>query len=144
MRIYANVIYTYVYTGTDRPDWKYLNRHVKTFITAEWYDIGVDLLDEKKVPVLQTIRNDHPGNSGECTTKMLELWLRVKSDASWNQLIQTFRQPNISLEFLAADIESKLLRGITTYNYINFIRILYIHINFMEVCCLIVRYFLHM
>ena len=116
-------MYVHIYTGTDRPGLKYLNRHVKTFITTQWYDIGVDLLDVRDEPVLQAIRNDHPGNSGNCTTKMLELWLRVKSDASWNQLIQTFRQPNISLEFLAADIESKLLKGITTYDYINFIRI---------------------
>ena len=100
-----------VYAGTDRPTLKYINRHVKTFITAQWYDIGVDLLDEKDVSELKTIRINHQGDAGKCTTAMLELWLRVKSDASWNQLIQTFRQPNIRLQSLASDIENMLLKG---------------------------------
>ena len=123
MKMFVNFI-MYIHAGTDRPGLKYLNRYVKTFITAQWFDIGVDLLDVKDEPALQSIRVDHPGNSGKCTTEMLELWLRVKPDASWNQLIQTFRQPNISLEFLATDIESKLLKGMA--DYINLIMNVYI------------------
>ena len=115
MRTTVNLIC--VYTGSDRPALKYLNRHVKTFITALWYDIGVDLLDEKDESVVKRIRTDHPGDSEKCTTEMLELWLQIKSDASWNQLLQTFRQPNIRLQSLAADIKNMLLKGTYECNF---------------------------
>ena len=106
----------YVYTGTDRPNLKYLNRHVKPSITAQWYDIGVDLLDEKDEPMLEAIETNHPGDAEKCTTKMFKLWLRIKSDASWNQLLQTFKHPNIKQEYLASTIDSMLLKGIILSN----------------------------
>ena len=108
----------YVYTGTDRPAMKYLNRYVKTFITAKWYDIGVELLDVKDESVLNTIGIDHPNDSEKCSAKMLRLWLEKKSDASWNQLINTLRQPNIKLEYLALEIEGMLSKGILTLTLI--------------------------
>ena len=97
--------------GTDRPALKYLNRHVRANITGKWHDIGVELFDVKGEPVLNTIRINNPGNADQCTAEMLQLWLDRQPDASWNQLIQAFRAPNIKLEALASKIEEMLSKG---------------------------------
>ena len=98
--------------GTDRPALKYLNKYVKPNITAKWYDLGVELLDVEDEPLLNTIKVDHHRDSDRCTAEMLQLWLERKSDASWNQLIQAFREPNIKLETLALKVECMLSKGI--------------------------------
>ena len=85
---------------------------MKSHITTKWYDVGVELFDVEDESVLNTIRTDHPGDSDKCTAEMLRLWLEKKSDASWNQLIRTFREPNIKLEFLALKLENLLPEGI--------------------------------
>ena len=90
---------------------KYLYRYVKVNIAPKWYDIGVELFDVEDEPVLNRIKADHPGDSDQCTDEMLRLWLEKSSNANWNQLIQTFREPNIKLEALASKIESLLSKG---------------------------------
>ena len=85
---------------------------MKAHITTKWYDVGVELFDVEDESVLNTIRTDHPGDSDKCTAEMLRLWLEKKSDASWNQLIKTFRERNIKLESLASKIENLLPEGI--------------------------------
>ena len=104
----------FILIGTDRPALKYLYRYVKTNITAKWYDIGVELFDVEDESVLDTIKINYPGDSEKCAGEMLRLWLEKKPDATWNQLIQTFREPNIKLVTLASKIES-LLSGIIAY-----------------------------
>ena len=81
------------------------------YITSHWHDIGVDLLDVKDEPALETIRINNPGDALKCATEMFNLWLERKSDASWNQLIRTLRQPNIKLGYLASKIEQSLSTG---------------------------------
>ena len=71
----------------------------------------MELFDIEDEPVLNIIRNDHPGDSDRCTAEMLRLWLEKKPDATWNHLIQTLREPNIRLETLASKIESLLSKG---------------------------------
>lgn len=102
-----------LYIGTDRPALKYLYKYVKVNIAVKWYDIGVELFDVEDEPVLNIIRADHPGDSDKCAAEMLRLWLEKNSDATWNQLIQTFREPNIKLETLALKIEGLLSKGKT-------------------------------
>ena len=103
---------TLIFIGTDRPNLKYLNKHVKANITTKWHDIGVELLDVEDIPLLNTIKINHPVDADKCTGEMLQLWLERKSDASWNQLIQAFREANIKLETLASKIEGMLSKGI--------------------------------
>ena len=103
------------FTGTDRPALKYLFRYVKTNITTKWYDIGIELLNVEDESSLNTINCDHRNDVDKCTTEMLKLWLDKRSDASWNQLIQAFREPNIKLESLATKIESMLRKGMIAF-----------------------------
>jgi len=107
---------TFAFTGTDRPNLKYLNKHVKANITTKWHDIGVVLLDVEDIPLLNTIKINHPTDANKCTGEMLQLWLERKSDASWNQLIQAFRKANIKLETLASKIEGMLSKGKILYS----------------------------
>ena len=101
--------------GTDRPALKYLNKYVKADIASAWHDIGVELLDVEDEPVLNTIKINYPGNVNKCTAEMLQLWLARKPEASWNQLIAVFREPNIKLNALAVRIEEMLSGGMCRY-----------------------------
>ena len=80
------------------------------------------MLDVEDEPVLITIKNSNPGDANKCTSEMLRLWLNRKPDASWNQLIQTFRAPNIELKGLASQIEEMLSKG--TYVVFSIIRLM--------------------
>ena len=106
--------------GTDRPALKYLNKYVKADIAAEWHDIGVELLDVEDEPALNTIKNNHPGDVNKCTAEMLQLWLARKPEASWDQLLEAFREPNIKLNALAVRIEGMLSEGMCRYIKIQY------------------------
>ena len=43
-----------------------------------------------------------------CCTEMFQLWLSKQPRASWNQLIDSLRQPGIDLNRLANEIEQML------------------------------------
>jgi len=104
-----------MYVGIDRPAMKYLNRHVRSNITKKWYDIGVELLDVDDEIVLDTIQDNFSGDLERCAGEMLQLWRVRKTDASWNQLIQAFREHHIKLNALASKIEGMLSKGMITH-----------------------------
>ena len=70
--------------------------------------MGVELLAEEDVQALDEIQNYYPRDVSMCCTKMFQLWLDRQPEASWRQLIQALREPNINLEELANTIEQKL------------------------------------
>ena len=94
-----------------------MNRHVRAEITNKWFDIGVELFDVVDEPVLNAIEDDHPRDADKCADEMLRYWLDRQPDASWNQLIQAFKAPNIKLEALALKIEEMLSKGINMHCY---------------------------
>ena len=71
--------------------------------------MGVELLAEEDVQALDEIQSNYPSNASTCCTKMFQLWLDRQPEASWRQLIQALREPNIKLEELANTIEQKLI-----------------------------------
>jgi len=94
----------------DRPELKYINRHVKEKVCAAgpevWLHLGTELLDVKDVEALYMIKSD----SSECGTRcseMFKLWLERQPGASWRQLIVVMKQ--IRLDKLASDVENLLL-----------------------------------
>ena len=97
------------FTGTDRPALKYL-KLVRGLIAEKWYDIGLELLEQKDEQAVKTIKKNPSGsNLTECCTEMLELWLDKQPNASWNQLIETLKTPGIDLNTAASKIEDMLL-----------------------------------
>ena len=95
--------------GNNRPTLKLLNKLVKRSVTTKWYDLGVELLAEEDVQALNEIQRNNPRDVSTCCTKMFQLWLERQPDASWSQLIQALREPNIEMNGLANTIEQKLI-----------------------------------
>ena len=106
--------------GTDRPALKYLNKYVKAAIAIKWHDIGVELLDIEDEPLVNAIKDNYPKDVDKCTAEMLQLWLERKPEASWDQLLEAFREPNIKLNGLALRIEGMLSEGMCRYIKIQY------------------------
>ena len=71
--------------------------------------MGVELLAEEDVQALDEIQSNYPRDASTCCTKMFQLWLDRQPAASWRQLIEALREPNIELKELANTIEQKLI-----------------------------------
>ena len=97
-----------MHVGTERPTLKDLYTHVKCKISDKWYDIGVALLDHGDVSDLDIIKENLHGKVEECAAEMLNLWLARKPTASWGELLEALRKPNIKLNTLAAKIDDML------------------------------------
>ena len=94
--------------GSDHPAFKYL-RFVRDLIADRWYDIGLELLEQKDEKAVNIIKKNNAGNIAECCTEMLELWLNKQPNATWNQLINALKAPGIELNNAASKIEGMLL-----------------------------------
>jgi len=70
--------------------------------------LGIELLDVD-LKTLDEIRNNCPSDASMCCTRMFQLWLDGQPEASWRQLIQALREPNIEMYELANKIEQKLI-----------------------------------
>ena len=104
----ANVI---IIIGHHCPSLKYLNRHVKKPVGRKWYDLGIDLLEADDVVQLDRIQSEHSADFNTCCTKMFQLWLSKQPTASWNQLLDSLRQPGIELDHIAFKIKKMLLQS---------------------------------
>ena len=90
----------------DRPEIKYLNRHIveKVCISGPevWLHLGIQLLDKKDLLALNVIESDVTNLRERCV-KMFELWLEIQPHASWRKLISAMK--NIHMYNLALDVE---------------------------------------
>ena len=102
------------FVGYQRPSLKYLNRHVMKPVGSKWYNLGIDLLESDDVEELSKIRSQYPTDINTCCIEMFQLWLRKQPTASWNQLIDSLRQPSIDLNHLANEIEQMFLQPKST------------------------------
>ena len=82
---------------------------MRDLIADKWYDIGLELLEQKDERAVNVIKKNNAGNIIECCMEMLELWLNKKPDATWNQLIEALKAPGIELNSAASEIEKMLL-----------------------------------
>ena len=79
--------------------------------------MGIELLDSNDVEELDIIEAECPTDHKKCCTRMFSLWLKKQPTASWNQLLEALRQPNIGLSTLATKIEEILLQPKPEGNY---------------------------
>ena len=100
----------------DRPEIRYLNRHVRGQLSAAcednpeaWKDLGVELLPpgDSSMAALKTISANSQGNVIKCCASMLSLWLERQPKASWGQLIEALKATD--LDHVATEIEGKLI-----------------------------------
>lgn len=98
--------HVYIFTGHDYPSLEHLNQYIKPLLDSKWYDLGVKLLeDDECIAMLNQIQYDHSLDTDTCCTKMFQLWLEKQPTASWSHLVESLRQPSVSLNELASRIE---------------------------------------
>ena len=88
---------------------RYLNRYIRQSVGARWYDLGLELLGDDDVEALNKIKRDNENDYKTCCTEMFQLWLKKQPSASWQQLIESLRQPSVNLKELAYQIERMVL-----------------------------------
>ena len=81
---------------------------MRDLITNRWYDIGLELLEQKDENAIKIIK-ENTGDISKCCTEMLELWLNRSPIATWDQLIEALKAPGINLNDAASKIEGMLL-----------------------------------
>ena len=96
----------YIYiAGTERPILKHLHRY-KKHIGKQWYDLGVQLLDNEHVKKLNNIRENHK-EVEMCCSDMFQAWLDTSPSANWNDFLYALKI--VGLSELATKIEAKLI-----------------------------------
>ena len=93
---------------TAKPTIQKLLDYVKD-LAPQWMDIGLKLM-EKSEAQLSVIEANHPNIQKSCR-EMLQLWLRIDTDASWEQLIDVLKSSAIGLPVVAKNITQNQLSG---------------------------------
>ena len=90
----------------ERPKLKQLNIYKKD-ISKNWYDLGIQLLDDKHVKKLATIQENHQNSVDRCCTDMFQTWLDTSPSANWNEFFIALK--TVELYELITKIEAHLL-----------------------------------
>ena len=91
-----------------KPSLKDLSNHVVPEVGHKWYNLGVQLFDDKDLKVLTSIEVDYRGDVDACCTKMCERWLEIVPNACWGQLINGLTAPNVKLHKISNKLLTKL------------------------------------
>ena len=78
-------------------------------LSAQWYDLGTELLTDDTVGTLKVIKASHPNDVSVCCTKMFEKWLESQPNATWNQLIIALN--NIGMKTTAESVNKCFIKG---------------------------------
>ena len=76
----------------DVPRLKYLNRYVIPDVSSVWYKLGLELFDDKDVPLLDNIEANHRNKCESCCIEMFKLWCAKNPEGSWKQLLDALEQ----------------------------------------------------
>ena len=56
-----------------------------------WYELGLELFDDKDVSLLDNIKANHPNNCEICCMEMFKLWRNKKPEGSWKKLLDALK-----------------------------------------------------
>ena len=98
-----------LFTGNSRPLLKDLCDHVLTEVAHKWKDLGLQLLQSDQANVLNIISANYPNDVVSCCKCVLEKWLDTTTDATWNQLIRALKSPSVQLDYVANQLERKVM-----------------------------------
>ena len=97
--------------GNDRPSMRDLHNHIIPAVASKWWELGVQLLNPSTSHnILEIIKENHPQDVMGCCSNMLQRWLDTIPDASWNELLKALRSPSLQLNYLADQVECKLIK----------------------------------
>ena len=95
------------------PDDKYLNKYVRGGVcaagTEKWRDLGIVLMGQDNVYVLDIIKANSNDNVA-CCTRMFTEWRQRTPKASWKQLIEALKE--VDLTQLASVLEELLIPSV--------------------------------
>jgi len=92
-------------------------------VVTRWYRLGIRLLHQEDLHLLQQIKANHPNNVHACCTEMFEAWLQTRIDACWDQLCEALAA--IDLPVAAVKIKEKIYAGICMFAHMY----VYMHIH---------------
>ena len=98
------ILYVFHHLVDSRPTKKKLLELIP-HVAPQWYELGIQLLNEDQEPHLDIIKADHGNNHVKSCTEMFWYWLKTHPKASWQQLINSLKSPAIQLHTVAANIE---------------------------------------
>ena len=104
-----------MYVASDKPRLSELGKYVKVDVAPQWYDLGVQLLNEEQAKKLNVIQSDHPKDSDKCCTALFNYWLEVDTTASWDKLMMALI--DIRKDVLADTIKNMTTEGIHSSVY---------------------------
>ena len=107
---FSNLLCYIVFPVNDLPNDEYLNKYVREKVCAagtnKWQELGVVLMGQDAVFVLDVIRTNHTNNIKECCSRMFTEWRQITPKASWKQLIEALKE--VKLTQLASELEELL------------------------------------
>ena len=120
----------------EKPTLDELCEHIR--IGSKWYQLGIQLkLNAKKLEDIHKL----PDDSTYKTTKMFELWLDTKPDATRRQVIDALRKDVIE-EITVAHEYELMLRKYSSFPTSEYKNLLHVHhvINVILLVCLWIVY----
>ena len=93
---------------TDCPNLQYFYKYVCAAgnYKDKWWDLGIELMGEDDVYLLDIIKVNSTDNA-ECCVRMFTEWRQRTPKASWKQLIEALKE--INLTQLASELEELLI-----------------------------------
>ena len=79
-------------------------------IANNWYEVGIQLFKNSQLPKLDEIQATYSTDRRGGCIKMLNYWLQITPEATWEDLICALRKPGLEL-FSLADYVEKIVRG---------------------------------
>ena len=129
-------------TGQDYPTPKQIRNILNpeaSGVAVQWYDLGIQLLDDDGPGVLNVIKADHPNDAKTCCSVMFEKWLLKKPDATWSQLAAALTK--LGMNSVAADLKKQLQFGKHNIMYLSHgMVVLYIRVHGVLGFCALQNY----
>ena len=75
----------------DSPELRYLSRYVIPGVSSMWYKLGLELFDDKDIPLLDNIKANHPDSCETCCMKMFRKWRDKTPEGSWKKLLDALK-----------------------------------------------------
>ena len=94
--------------ANSKPSAKKLQRYMIPDVATKWYELGLELFDEKEEHKLNIIKSNHGNDAKKCCLEMFLLWLENNNDATWYQIVEALKSPGVELSVVAVDLEKKL------------------------------------
>ena len=105
------MLYVFSITVHSKPTIKALQRSkIISSIGPKWFQLGIALLDDDQVKQLKVIETNNNEVTRRCT-EMLMHWLESHSNATWHDLVEALKAPEVELNNVATAMVEEIFIG---------------------------------